>query len=100
MAGREASGGRYILRHKAAATRELLTVAAADTIAILPRGAELLVHEISETPSGNPRGRTDFGWVSVVSKGGRTLIEPVEHATVTPWPRPGLLLCATARLHL
>eukprot|EP01043_Picozoa_sp_COSAG02_P038662 COSAG02_NODE_2998_length_7580_cov_3.352493_2_plen_805_part_00 len=100
LAGRANSCGRYKLLHKAAATRELATVSAADTRAILARGSELLVHEI-RTANGRPRARTDFGWVSVVSQGGRTMAERVSDSGIGVLrPRLGLLLCDTAKLHL
>ena len=96
------SCGRYKLLHKAAATRDLLAAGSAtQNCTILPRGSELLVHEI-RTADGRPRARTDFGWVSVISQGGRTMLEPIDDSGVLDAlrPRPGLLLCDTAKLHL
>lgn len=102
LAARDGSCGRYNLLHKAAATHELLTMNAAQTNAILPRGSQLLVHEICGTPNDRPRARTSFGWVSVISQGGRTMLEPVVDSEVAAAlrTRPGMLLCDTAKLRV
>eukprot|EP01043_Picozoa_sp_COSAG02_P007207 COSAG02_NODE_213_length_28704_cov_69.390177_2_plen_1270_part_00 len=100
LAGRDDSCGRYKLLHKAAATRELVTMSAVETFVILPRESELLVHEI-RTADGRPRARTDFGWVSVISQGGRTMAERVGESRIGILrPGPGFLLWNMAKLHL